>query len=237
MDEIHRLNRTIEEVLYPAMEDFAFDIVMGKGPNAKSVRIPVAPFTLVGATTRTGLLSSPLRDRFGVLNKLEMYKIEELMQIIKRSAGILGIKIDEEGAREIAIRSRQTPRIANRFLKRVRDYAQVKKSDIINKEIAIEALKLLGVDENGLDSSDIAILDTIINKFDGGPVGLNTLAAIIGEEEDTILDVYEPYLLQLGFINRTPRGRVATKLAYDYLNVPYTNSEIMTKSIFEMEEE
>ncbi len=159
------------------------------------------------------------------------------MQIIKRSAGILGIKIDEEGAREIAIRSRQTPRIANRFLKRVRDYAQVKKSDIINKEIAIEALKLLGVDENGLDSSDIAILDTIINKFDGGPVGLNTLAAIIGEEEDTILDVYEPYLLQLGFINRTPRGRVATKLAYDYLNVPYTNSEIMTKSIFEMEEE
>ncbi len=237
IDEIHRLNRTIEEVLYPAMEDFAFDIVMGKGPNAKSVRIPVAPFTLVGATTRTGLLSSPLRDRFGVLNKLEMYKIEELMQIIKRSAGILGIKIDEEGAREIAIRSRQTPRIANRFLKRVRDYAQVKKSDIINKEIAIEALKLLGVDENGLDSSDIAILDTIINKFDGGPVGLNTLAAIIGEEEDTILDVYEPYLLQLGFINRTPRGRVATKLAYDYLNVPYTNSEIMTKSIFEMEEE
>ena len=237
IDEIHRLNRTIEEVLYPAMEDFAFDIVMGKGPNAKSVRIPVAPFTLVGATTRTGLLSSPLRDRFGVLNKLEMYKIEELMEIIKRSAGILEIKIDDDGAREIAIRSRQTPRIANRFLKRVRDYAQVKKSDIINKEIAMEALKLLGVDENGLDSSDIAILDTIINKFDGGPVGLNTLSAVIGEEEDTILDVYEPYLLQLGFINRTPRGRVATKLAYDYLNVPYTNSDIMTKSIFEMEEE
>ncbi|WP_138268378.1 Holliday junction branch migration DNA helicase RuvB [Anaerofustis stercorihominis] len=237
IDEIHRLNRTIEEVLYPAMEDFAFDIVMGKGPNAKSVRIPVAPFTLVGATTRTGLLSSPLRDRFGVLNKLEMYKIEELIEIIKRSAGILEIKIDDDGAREIAIRSRQTPRIANRFLKRVRDYAQVKKSDIINKEIAMEALKLLGVDENGLDSSDIAILDTIINKFDGGPVGLNTLSAVIGEEEDTILDVYEPYLLQLGFINRTPRGRVATKLAYDYLNVPYTNSEIMTKSIFEMEEE
>ncbi|MCO8194444.1 Holliday junction branch migration DNA helicase RuvB [Anaerofustis sp. NSJ-163] len=237
IDEIHRLNRTIEEVLYPAMEDFAFDIVMGKGPNAKSVRIPVEPFTLVGATTRTGLLSSPLRDRFGVLNKLEMYKIEELMEIIKRSAGILEIKIDDDGAREIAIRSRQTPRIANRFLKRVRDYAQVKKSDIINKEIAMEALKLLGVDENGLDSSDIAILDTIINKFDGGPVGLNTLSAVIGEEEDTILDVYEPYLLQLGFINRTPRGRVATKLAYDYLNVPYTNSEIMTKSIFEMEEE
>ena len=237
IDEIHRLNRTIEEVLYPAMEDFAFDIVMGKGPNAKSVRIPVAPFTLVGATTRTGLLSSPLRDRFGVLNKLEMYKIEELMEIIKRSAGILEIKIDDDGAREIAIRSRQTPRIANRFLKRVRDYAQVKKSDIINKEIAMEALKLLGVDENGLDSSDIAILDTIINKFDGGPVGLNTLSAVIGEEEDTILDVYEPYLLQLGVINRTPRGRVATKLAYDYLNVPYTNSDIMTKSIFEMEEE
>lgn len=237
IDEIHRLNRTIEEVLYPAMEDYAFDIVMGKGPNAKSVRIPIAPFTLIGATTRTGLLSSPLRDRFGVLNKLEMYKIEELMEIIKRSAGILDIDIDDEGAKEIAIRSRQTPRIANRFLKRVRDYAQVKNSDMINGKIAVEALKLLDVDENGLDSSDIGILDAIINKFDGGPVGLNTLSAIIGEEEDTILDVYEPYLLQLGFINRTPRGRVATKLAYDYLGVPFTNEEMLTKSIFEMEEE
>ncbi|WP_294468589.1 Holliday junction branch migration DNA helicase RuvB [uncultured Anaerofustis sp.] len=237
IDEIHRLNRTIEEVLYPAMEDYAFDIVMGKGPNAKSVRIPIAPFTLIGATTRTGLLSSPLRDRFGVLNKLEMYKIEELMEIIKRSAGILEIDIDDEGAKEIAIRSRQTPRIANRFLKRVRDYAQVKNSDMINGKIAVEALKLLDVDENGLDSSDIGILDAIINKFDGGPVGLNTLSAIIGEEEDTILDVYEPYLLQLGFINRTPRGRVATKLAYDYLGVPFTNEEMLTKSIFEMEEE
>ncbi len=237
IDEIHRLNRTIEEVLYPAMEDYAFDIVMGKGPNAKSVRIPIAPFTLIGATTRTGLLSSPLRDRFGVLNKLEMYKTEELMEIIKRSAGILEIDIDDDGAREIAIRSRQTPRIANRFLKRVRDYAQVKNSDMINGKIAVEALKLLDVDENGLDSSDIGILDAIINKFDGGPVGLNTLSAIIGEEEDTILDVYEPYLLQLGFINRTPRGRVATKLAYDYLGVPFTNEEMLTKSIFEMEEE
>ncbi|EDS72665.1 Holliday junction branch migration DNA helicase RuvB [Anaerofustis stercorihominis] len=237
IDEIHRLNRTIEEVLYPAMEDYAFDIVMGKGPNAKSVRIPIAPFTLIGATTRTGLLSSPLRDRFGVLNKLEMYKIEELMEIIKRSSGILDIDIDDEGAKEIAIRSRQTPRIANRFLKRVRDYAQVKNSDMINGKIAVEALKLLDVDENGLDSSDIGILDAIINKFDGGPVGLNTLSAIIGEEEDTILDVYEPYLLQLGFINRTPRGRVATKLAYDYLGVPFTNEEMLTKSIFEMEEE
>ncbi|MCR2033653.1 Holliday junction branch migration DNA helicase RuvB [Anaerofustis stercorihominis] len=237
IDEIHRLNRTIEEILYPAMEDYAFDIVMGKGPNAKSVRIPIAPFTLIGATTRTGLLSSPLRDRFGVLNKLEMYKIEELMEIIKRSAGILEIDIDDEGAKEIAIRSRQTPRIANRFLKRVRDYAQVKNSDMINGKIAVEALKLLDVDENGLDSSDIGILDAIINKFDGGPVGLNTLSAIIGEEEDTILDVYEPYLLQLGFINRTPRGRVATKLAYDYLGVPFTNEEMLTKSIFEMEEE
>ena len=237
IDEIHRLNRTIEEVLYAAMEDYAFDIVMGKGPNAKSVRIPIAPFTLIGATTRTGLLSSPLRDRFGVLNKLEMYKIEELMEIIKRSSGILDIDIDDEGAKEIAIRSRQTPRIANRFLKRVRDYAQVKNSDMINGKIAVEALKLLDVDENGLDSSDIGILDAIINKFDGGPVGLNTLSAIIGEEEDTILDVYEPYLLQLGFINRTPRGRVATKLAYDYLGVPFTNEEMLTKSIFEMEEE
>ena len=237
IDEIHRLNRTIEEVLYPAMEDYAFDIVMCKGPNAKSVRIPIAPFTLIGATTRTGLLSSPLRDRFGVLNKLEMYKIEELMEIIKRSAGILDIDIDDEGAKEIAIRSRQTPRIANRFLKRVRDYAQVKNSDMINGKIAVEALKLLDVDENGLDSSDIGILVAIINKFDGGPVGRNTLSAIIGEEVDTILDVYEPYLLQLGFINRTPRGRVATKLAYDYLGVPFTNEEMLTKSIFEMEEE
>jgi len=236
IDEIHRLNRVIEEVLYPAMEDYAFDIVMGKGPNAKSVRIPIAPFTLIGATTRTGLLSSPLRDRFGVLNKLEMYTVEELVDIIKRSAGILDIKIDNDGAREIAVRSRQTPRIANRFLKRVRDYAQVKKSDIINGKIAVEALKLLDVDENGLDSSDIGILDAIINKFDGGPVGLNTLSAVIGEEEDTILDVYEPYLLQLGFINRTPRGRVATKLAYEYLSVPFPDCEMITKSIFEMEE-
>lgn len=237
IDEIHRLNRSIEEVLYPAMEDYAFDIVMGKGPSAKSVRIPIAPFTLIGATTRTGLLSSPLRDRFGVLNKLEMYKTEELIEIIKRSAGILDIDIDEEGAKEIAIRSRQTPRIANRFLKRVRDYAQVKNAVLIDKNIATEALKLLDVDENGLDGSDIAILNAIINKFDGGPVGLNTLSAVIGEEEDTILDVYEPYLLQLGFINRTPRGRIATKLAYDYLGVPFTSKDAFTKSIFETEED
>ncbi|WP_290773945.1 Holliday junction branch migration DNA helicase RuvB [Anaerofustis sp.] len=237
IDEIHRLNRSIEEVLYPAMEDYAFDIVMGKGPSAKSVRIPIAPFTLIGATTRTGLLSSPLRDRFGVLNKLEMYKTEELIEIIKRSAGILDIDIDEEGAKEIAIRSRQTPRIANRFLKRVRDYAQVKNALLIDKNIATEALKLLDVDENGLDGSDIAILNAIINKFDGGPVGLNTLSAVIGEEEDTILDVYEPYLLQLGFINRTPRGRIATKLAYDYLGVPFTSKDAFTKSIFETEED
>lgn len=237
IDEIHRLNRSIEEVLYPAMEDYAFDIVMGKGPSAKSVRIPIAPFTLIGATTRTGLLSSPLRDRFGVLNKLEMYKTEELIEIIKRSAGILDIDIDEEGAKEIAIRSRQTPRIANRFLKRVRDYAQVKNAVLIDKNIATEALKLLDVDENGLDGSDIAILNAIINKFDGGPVGLNTLSAVIGEEEDTILDVYEPYLLQLGFINRTPRGRIATKLAYDYLGVPFTSKDSFTKSIFETEED
>lgn len=238
IDEIHRLNRNIEEVLYPAMEDFAFDIVMGKGPSAKSVRIPISPFTLIGATTRTGLLSSPLRDRFGVLNKLEMYTTKELMQIISRSANILDISIDEQGAKEIALRSRQTPRIANRFLKRVRDYAQVKNEDKITGQIAVEALNLLDVDENGLDKSDISILDTIVNKFDGGPVGLNTLSAIIGEEEDTIVDVYEPYLLKLGFINRTPRGRVATKLAYDYLGVAYkikdeTQIDNDTLSLFE----
>ena len=235
IDEIHRLNRTIEEVLYPAMEDFAFDVVMGKGPSAKSIRIPVAPFTLIGATTRTGLLSSPLRDRFGVINRLEMYTTEELMQIINRSAGILGIEIDEEGAREIAKRSRRTPRIANRFLKRVRDYAQVKDRKIIDRATACAALDLLEVDDSGLDASDRAILDAVVRKFDGGPVGLNTLAAIIGEEEDTIQDVNEPFLLQLGFINRTPRGRVATKLAYDYLGVPFTNEQRITETLFDME--
>ena len=235
IDEIHRLNRTIEEVLYPAMEDFAFDVVMGKGPSAKSVRIPVAPFTLIGATTRTGLLSSPLRDRFGVINRLEMYSTEELMQIINRSAAILGIIIDEDGAREIAVRSRQTPRIANRFLKRVRDYAQVKDRKVIDRKTACEALDLLEVDDRGLDRSDRAILETIVEKFDGGPVGLSTLAAITGEEEDTILDVNEPYLLQLGFINRTPRGRVATRLTYDYLGIPYTKTQQIEESLLDME--
>lgn len=225
IDEIHRLNRVVEEVLYPAMEDYVLDIVIGKGPNAKSIRLDVAPFTLVGATTRTGLISSPLRDRFGVLNKLDMYSEDELITIINRSAGILNIKINEDAAREVAKRSRQTPRIANRFLKRVRDLAQVKGSDVVNSEIALEALELLDVDENGFDRSDIAILETIINKFDGGPVGLDTLSAIIGEEKDTILDVYEPYLLKHGFINRTPRGRVATRLAYDYLGVAYNYNE------------
>ncbi len=207
------------------MEDFALDIVVGKGPNAKSIRLDLQPFTLIGATTRIGLLSSPLRDRFGVLNKLEMYSTNEIIDILKRSSTILDVNINTNGAKEIALRSRQTPRIANRFLKRVRDYSQVKNIDLIDSDTAIKALNLLEVDNNGLDKSDIAILDTIINKFDGGPVGLDTLSAIIGEEKDTILDVYEPYLLQMGFINRTPRGRVATINAYKYLNIPYEKEE------------
>ena len=219
IDEIHRLNRSVEEILYPAMEDYALDIIIGKGPSARSIRLDLPKFTLVGATTRAGLLTSPLRDRFGVINRLEMYTNEELALIVKRSAAILNIEIDEKGAGEIAKRSRGTPRIANRLLKRVRDFAQVKAEGIIDKDVAGMALSALEIDAIGLDCTDRNMLSSIIEKFGGGPVGLDTLAACIGEEPDTIEDVYEPYLLQLGFINKTPRGRMTTKLAYEHLGI------------------
>ncbi len=219
IDEIHRLNRCVEEILYPAMEDYALDIVIGKGPSARSIRLDLPKFTLIGATTRAGLLTSPLRDRFGVINRLEMYEIDELKQIVKRSASILNIGIDEAGTCEIAKRSRGTPRIANRVLKRVRDFAQIKGTGFIDEQITKNSLDLLEIDAIGLDKIDRSMLLTIINKFSGGPVGLDTLASSINEEADTIEDVYEPYLLQLGFINKTTRGRVATKLAYDHFGI------------------
>jgi len=221
IDEIHRMNRTVEEVLYPAMEDFQVDIIIGKGPSARSVKLTLPPFTLIGATTRVGLLSSPLRDRFGVEARLEFYSAEELNIIMKRSAGILGIEITNDGGWEIARRSRGTPRVANRLLRRVRDYAQVNGESIIDRGVADAALEMMEVDEMGLDSMDREILHTVIDKFDGGPVGVNTLAVAVGEETDTIEEVYEPYLIQIGFIMRTPRGRVATKLAYKYLDLPH----------------
>lgn len=221
IDEIHRLNRSVEEILYPAMEDYALDIIIGKGPSARSIRLDLPKFTLIGATTKAGLLTSPLRDRFGVINRLEMYTPDELKLIVKRSAGILNIEIDEKGAEEIANRSRGTPRIANRLLKRVRDFAQVKADGLINLEVAAMGLNALEVDTVGLDGIDRKMLMTIIDKFAGGPVGLETLAASIGEETETIEDVYEPYLLQLGFINKTPRGRMATKLAYEHFGLRY----------------
>ena len=217
IDEIHRLNRSVEEILYPAMEDYALDIILGKGPSARSIRLDLPKFTLVGATTRIGLLTSPLRDRFGVINKLEMYSSAELKLVVKRSAGILRINIDDEGAEEISKRSRGTPRVANRLLKRVRDFAQVKAGGFIDRRVADMALSALEIDSIGLDGVDRNMLLSIIEKFSGGPVGLETLAACINEEPDTIEDVYEPYLLQLGFINKTPRGRMATKLAYEHL--------------------
>ena len=220
IDEIHRLSKTVEEVLYSAMEDFALDIIIGKGPSARSIRLDIAPFTLVGATTKAGALAAPLRDRFGVVSRLEYYQPDSLVHIIKRAAEILEIHIEERGAWEIAKRSRGTPRIANRLLKRVRDFAQISGDGIITDELADKALQRLEVDKLGLDNTDRIMLLTIINKFDGGPVGLDTLAAAISEETDTIEDVYEPYLLQLGFINRTARGRVATTAAYEHLGVP-----------------
>lgn len=219
VDEIHRLNRQVEEVLYPAMEDYAIDIMIGKGASAKSIRLDLPKFTLVGATTRAGLLTAPLRDRFGVIHRLEFYDVGELMEIIIRSAGVLGVDIDEEGARELARRSRGTPRLANRLLKRVRDFAQVKYDGAITKEVANYALDLLEVDKYGLDKGDRCVLVTMIEKFGGGPVGLDTLAAALGEDAGTLEDVYEPYLLKNGFINRTPRGRVATELAYRHLGI------------------
>ena len=223
IDEIHRLTRAVEEILYPAMEDYALDIIIGKGPSARSIRLPIPKFTLIGATTRAGQLTTPLRDRFGVLLKLELYTPEELATIVKRSASILEISITDDGARGIASRSRGTPRIANRLLKRVRDFALVKGNGTITSEIAKLALEALEIDELGLDNVDRRLLEAIIKFYGGGPVGLDTLAATIGEETITIEDVYEPYLMQIGFLARTPRGRVATRLAYDHLGLPYSS--------------
>jgi len=223
IDEIHRINRSVEEVLYSAMEDFCLDIIIGKGPSARSIRLDLPKFTLIGATTRAGMLTNPLRDRFGVICKLDYYTVEELAKIVVRSSEILGAEIQIGGATEIARRSRGTPRIANRLLKRVRDYAQVRADGNITDDVANKALELLGVDSLGLDYVDEKLLMTIIEKFRGGPVGLDTLAASIGEDRNTIEDVYEPYLLQLGFINRGPRGRIAMPLAYEHLNMPYPN--------------
>ena len=219
IDEIHRLNKSVEEILYPALEDFSLDIMIGKGPSAKSIRLDLPKFTLIGATTRVGSLSTPLRDRFGIVEKLELYDVRDLKTIIERSSRILNILIDEESALEIAKRSRGTPRIANRLLKRVRDYALVLGDGNINIEIARKALEKLEIDELGLDNTDRNILETIIHKYSGGPVGIDTLAATVNEEVETIEDVYEPYLMQLGFLGRTPRGRVATALAYEHLQI------------------
>jgi len=217
VDEIHRLNRQVEEVLYPAMEDYAIDIMIGKGPTARSIRLDLPKFTLVGATTRPGLLTAPLRDRFGVVEHLEYYTVAELTEIVRRSAQRLSVDIDDRGAVELARRSRGTPRLANRLLKRVRDFAQVRKSGVITSEVAAEALELLEVDQFGLEKLDREILETVIVKFGGGPVGLDTLAAAIGEDSGTIEDVYEPFLIKNGFLMRTPKGRVATTAAYDHL--------------------
>ena len=221
IDEIHRLNRQVEEVLYPAMEDYSIDIMIGKGQGARSIRLDLPKFTLVGATTRAGLITAPSRDRFGVINKLEFYTVDELKQIIIRSAGLLNVEIDEKGATELARRSRGTPRLANRLLKRVRDFAQVKYDGVITEDVANLALDLLEVDKLGLDKGDRSILETMIDKFDGGPVGLDTLAAALGEDSGTLEDVYEPYLIQNGLLQRTPRGRNATRLAYEHLGVPF----------------
>lgn len=219
IDEIHRLNRQVEEVLYPAMEDGALDIIIGKGPSARSIRLDLPHFTLIGATTRAGQLSAPLRDRFGVIFRLEMYTNEQLSSIVKRSADILNIPVDEKGAMEIASRSRGTPRIANRLLKRSRDFAQVKYDGVISKEAAVDALERMEIDNLGLDNIDRVLLTTMIKNYNGGPVGLDTIAAAIGEESVTIEDVYEPYLMQIGFLSRTPRGRCVTPLAYQHLGI------------------
>ena len=225
IDEIHRLTRAVEEILYPAMEDYSIDIIIGKGPSARSIRLPIPKFTLIGATTRAGQLTTPLRDRFGVLLKLELYTPEELADIVKRSANILDIKITDDGAYSIASRSRGTPRIANRLLKRIRDFALVKGDGTITTEIAKLALDALEIDELGLDNVDRRMLEAIIKYYGGGPVGLETLAATIGEEAITIEDVYEPYLMQIGFLARTQRGRCATRLAYQHLNIAFTQPE------------
>lgn len=226
IDEIHRLSKSVEEVLYPAMEDYALDIIIGKGPSARSIRLDLPKFTLIGATTRAGQLTSPLRDRFGVLFRLELYTQEELTRIVERSASILGIKIEKEGSREIAKRSRGTPRIVNRLLKRVRDFAEVRADGVITKKVADIALMALEIDHLGLDNIDRRMLKSIISNFNGGPVGLETLSATIGEESITIEDVYEPYLMQIGFLNRTPRGRCVTKLAYRHLGLEYNGEQL-----------
>ncbi len=225
IDEIHRLSRAVEEILYPAMEDFALDIVLGKGPGARSIRLDLPKFTLIGATTRAGMLASPLRDRFGIISRLEFYTVEELMVIVQRAARILNVSIDQAGAKEIARRSRGTPRVANRLLKRVRDYAQVKAQGDITWEIAAQALEFFEVDPLGLDQTDRHLLRTMIEKFNGGPVGLDTIAAATSEEADTVEDVLEPYLMQLGFITRTPRGRMVTPQAYKHLGLPVKKDE------------
>ncbi len=231
IDEIHRLSRSVEEILYPAMEDFALDIIIGKGPSARSIRLPLPHFTLIGATTRAGQLTTPLRDRFGVLLKLELYSTEELAAIVNRSAGILNIADTEEGALEIASRSRGTPRIANRLLKRVRDYAQIRGNGTITLESAQAALAMLEIDELGLDNTDRTMLRTIIDFYGGGPVGLETLAATVGEEAITLEDVYEPYLLRIGFLSRTPRGRCVTRLGYNHLGLAYPEESRPTAQI------
>ncbi len=225
IDEIHRLNPAVEEILYPAMEDYQLDILIGQGPSAKSIKLNLPQFTLIGATTRAGLLTSPLRDRFGVVMRLDFYSPEELSQIVMRSCKILNLKIDQEGAFEIAKRSRGTPRIVNRLLKRVRDFAEIKAQGIVTLQVAKDALKMLEVDEAGFDHMDRRILLTLIQKFSGGPVGLETLSSSIGEEKDTIEDVYEPYLIQEGYLNRTPRGRIATDKAYLHFGLPLKEKE------------
>ncbi|MBW1801081.1 MAG: Holliday junction branch migration DNA helicase RuvB [Deltaproteobacteria bacterium] len=232
IDEIHRLNHVVEEILYPAMEDFQLDIIIGQGPSARTMKIPLPPFTLVGATTRTGLLTPPLRDRFGVILRVDFYKPEDLKQIIQRSAELLGIPIKSDGAFEIARRSRGTPRVANRILRRVRDFAQVEADGVITRSVAREALKMLDVDEQGLDKMDRHIMLTIIEKFEGGPLGLDTLATAVSEEKDTIEDVYEPFLIQIGYLKRTSRGRVATKLAYHHFGIDPGDEGHLQKKLF-----
>ncbi|MDO4618251.1 MAG: Holliday junction branch migration DNA helicase RuvB [Clostridia bacterium] len=222
IDEIHRMSRTVEEILYPAMEDYALDIIIGKGPSAKSIRLDLPRFTLIGATTRAGLLTAPLRDRFGVMARLELYTTEEIITILRRSAGLLNVGIDDKGAEEIAMRSRGTPRIANRLLKRVRDFAEVKHSGNITKEVADEALRMMGIDEKGLDMIDRRMITCMIQNFHGGPVGLETIAASIGEDANTIEDVYEPYLMQIGFLSRTMRGRIVTKEGYEHFGFKFS---------------
>jgi len=225
IDEVHRLSRVVEERLYPAMEDYALDIVIGKGPSAKTIHLPLSRFTVVGATTRIALLTAPLRGRFGVVHRLDFYDREEMRSIVRRTAALLGVEIDEGGVEEVSRRARGTPRVANRLLRRVRDYAQVRADGVITEEVARQALGMLEIDSLGLDDIDRRVIETIILKFGGGPVGLDTIAASICEEADTIMDVYEPYLLQLGFIDRTPRGRVATKLAYGHLGITYNEEQ------------